>query len=115
MVDQTIATHCTAEIHRSTAGERSWARMRCIQHKLNTAEATCSEGQALPAASTPLTTARPGYRLQSMWTSGVWVGNHQKSARQNRHMAPTQTPNHTRARRLPITAGGRNTYNQSDT
>ena len=60
MVDQAIARHCAADNHLKAAGAWICLRMRCNQQAPKTAVATCRDGQALPAASTPLTMASPG-------------------------------------------------------
>lgn len=94
---------------RSSSGAPTRRNSRSSQTAENTAEATCSDGQALPEASSPLISAISGYCAQSIRLAGTAVGHSQKVIRQDRQRAPIQTPNSSRERRLLNKAGGSET------
>ncbi len=101
-----MARHSSTLAPRSSAGAPTLANRRSSQKAENTADATCSDGQALPAVSSPLMMAISGWLAQSMAGIGTAVGKSQKIARQSRHNAAIQMPNTASARKLPISAGG---------
>lgn len=109
MVDHTMTAHCTTLNQRSIAGAPICTKMRFSQQAAYTAEATCSEGQALPAASTLFMKASCGCCDQSMSSTGVWVGNTQNSSRQKPHNAAVQRPCTRSVRRLGMRAAGSDT------
>src|SRR5512139_570952 len=60
IVDQTIRAQCSALSRGRIFGAPSCTSTRLSQNAANTADATCSEGKALPDASRPLMTANSG-------------------------------------------------------
>src|SRR5512139_2661297 len=60
IVDQTISAQCSALSRGRIFGAPSWSSTRFSQNAAKTADATCSEGKALPDASRPLMTANSG-------------------------------------------------------
>jgi hypothetical protein len=92
IVDQTMATHCSQLSQRVQSGVPSSRSWRCIQQAACSAAATCSEGQALAAASMPLRKASCGCTDQSMAKLGVCVGQSQKISRHSAHMSAAQMP-----------------------
>ena len=90
------------------------ASKRASQIAVNTANATCSEGQALALTSTRLRNATDGWADQSIANSGTAVGQSMNAPRPNTASASEAKPKDSKSRPLPIKAGASETYSHSD-
>jgi hypothetical protein len=84
---------------RSQRAAPTAASCACSTTAVNTQNAACSEGNALPATSTLFRNCIEGYSDQSIAKSGARVGSSMKTAKPTMLMARDAAPNTASSRR----------------
>src|SRR4029077_19831042 len=109
-----MATHQIALAQFALRGKPRAGSCQFKRNAAYTEAATCSDGQALPAASTPFRNPMPGYISQRMSAGGTALGQKRKIARPVRHIAPIQAPEPITSRRVSISICGSDRYAQAE-